>query len=308
VVIRFVKQGSSALLFTLPAASSSADLAAAAGEQARAKVAAGAADKLAKAAGSRIPRITAINDAISQAKSKLRALLDTTSIRVLLSDLDPLLYPKAALGDLFSIVDGAFQGLAFGGLNPLFPGDTTTAETDPMPAAQADFARLVQGQPVTITIGAVSSNQDDADVAAAVTAVCQVANATTVANAAGLILAAEVSLLGLSADDIERLAATARTALLLAMFTARTTLGGQEGAVAAEQLARMAVHIQDAAKAALEQRPPVVRRTAPVGGTARLVAHAIYGDHTRAQQLLRLNNWGRNVLVDAGQEMLAYAQ
>lgn len=304
--IRFLEQGSSALLFSLPAASSSTDLAAAAGEQARSKVVAAAGDKLAKAAASRIPRITAINDALAQAKAKLRTLLDTTSVRVLLSDLDPLIYPKAALGDLLSIVDGAFQGLPFGGLNPLHTG--STVGIDPMPAAQSDFARLVQGQPVSLVINPVSSNPDDLDVASVVTAVCQVANATAVANGAGLILAAEVNLLGLSADDIERLAATARTALLLAMFTARTALGGQEGAEAAEHMARMAVHIQDAARTALEQRPPVIRRTAPMGGHARLIAHTLYGDHTRAPQLQRLNNWGRHVLIEAGQEMLAYAQ
>jgi prophage DNA circulation protein len=309
VSIRFVVQGRTALLFSLPAAGQSADLADAAGQQARAAAAAQASEVVAKAASSAIPRIAAINDALAQAKAKLRKLLDTTSVRVLLSDLDPLIYPQAALADLMAIADAAFQGLPFGGLNALYQGN---ADLDPdasaMQAAQADFARLVAAHPANILITAVGANDADQAVADAITAMCRVTNATMVCNAAGMVLAAELQLLGLSADDIERVLATARNALQVAMTSARELLGGQAGAQVAGQLAAQAKHLQDAAHAALEQRPPVVRKPAPVGGTARLVAHALYGDHTRALELVRLNGWGRQVLIDAGQEMLAYAR
>jgi prophage DNA circulation protein len=308
VAIRFVQQGQSTPVFSLPAAGSSADLAAAAADQARDVAAQAAAGALSAAAGAGIPRVRAITDAVNQAKAKLRTLLDTTSVRVLLSDLDPLIYPQATLADLRAIVDGAFQGLPFGGLNPLSTSTTALADTDNMASAQADFSRLVQGQSTAVTITPVSSDQADVDVANVMTAACRVINATAVANAAGLILAAEVSLLGLGADEIERLAATARTALQAAMHAARLWLGSLAGAEAADQLARAAVHVQDAARAALEQHPPVITRQAPIGGTARLLAHALYGDHTRAPQLARLNNWGRTVFVDAGQEIQAYAR
>ena len=59
---------------------------------------------------------------------------------------------------------------------------------------------------------------------------------------------------------------------------------------------------------AIQLRPPVITRQAPVGGHARLVAHALYGDHTRAEELRRLNSWGRSLLIERGEEMQAYAR
>lgn len=70
----------------------------------------------------------------------------------------------------------------------------------------------------------------------------------------------------------------------------------------------MAYQVQEAARAVIELRPPVQLRAAPVTGPLRLVAHALYGDHSRATELLRLNAWGRRLVVERGEKVRAYAR
>lgn len=50
-----------------------------------------------------------------------------------------------------------------------------------------------------------------------------------------------------------------------------------------------ALALQDAAKAVIEARPPLVQRTLSAPGNLRLQAHLLYGDHSRATELARLN-------------------
>src|SRR5690606_23773826 len=130
-------------VFTSPAAQLSADRVADLGEQARDTATNAVASIVETIAGGPLPRVTEINAAFTSAKAKLSGLLNMTGVRVLLADLDPLLYPRSALGDLRSIVDGAVSGLSLGGLNGLFKGDVSTIS---MGAAVSDFNRLAQEQ------------------------------------------------------------------------------------------------------------------------------------------------------------------
>lgn len=304
--IQFLEDKSSQpAVFNAPAAQSSADRVATLGEQARTQATESVASIVDTIAGGPLPRVTEINAAFASAKAKLSALLDTTSVRVLLADLDVLLYPRAALADLRSLVDGAFSGLSFGGLNALFTGDSGDVS---MSAAVSDFNRLAGAQNATITITPISSEPQDIQVSAALTAAARTLNATAVANAATTILAAELDLLALERAEIERLAAVARTNLQAAMVSAREALDAQRGAEVAMSLAQAAHQVHEAARAALELRPPVITTAAPVGGHPRLLAHSLYGDHTRASELTRLNAWGRQVLITAGEEVQAYAR
>lgn len=292
-------------LFNAPAAQSSADRVATLGEQARDQAAESVASIVDTIAGGPLPRVTEINAAFSSARAKLSTLLDTTSVRVLQADLDVLLYPRSAMTDLRAVVDGAFSGLPMGGLNALFAGDRGDVS---MSAAVSDFNRLSGTQNATVTITPISSEPQDIQVSAALTAAARTLNATAVANAATMILAAELDLLALERAEIERLAAVARTNLQAAMVTARQALDAQRGAEVAMTLAQAAHQVQEAARAALELRPPVITTAAPVGGHPRLLAHSLYGDHTRASELTRLNAWGRQVLITAGEEVQAYAR
>lgn len=305
--IQFLEDKSSQpALFNAPAAQSSADRVATLGEQARDQAAESVSSIVETIAGGPLPRVTEINAAFSTARAKLSTLLDTTSVRVLQADLDVLLYPRSAMTDLRAIVDGAFSGLPMGGLNAQFSGSSGDGVS--MGAAVSDFNRLAGTQNATVTIAPISSEPQDTLVSAALTAASRVMNATAVANAATIILAAELDLLALERAEIERLAAVARTNLQAAMVSARQALDAQRGAQVAMTLAQAAHQVQEAARAALEQRPPVITTAAPVGGHARLLAHSLYGDHTRASELTRLNAWGRQVLITAGEEVQAYAR
>jgi prophage DNA circulation protein len=303
--IRFMRHRLAAPVFAQAAASTSADRVATLGDQARALSAEAIATKVSAIAASPLPRVTEINAAFASAKAKLRKLLDTTSVRTLLADLDPLVYPRAALGDLQAIVNDALAGLPLGGLNAQFDGlvDTVSAS-----AALSDFNRLTQAQDTAVTVAPTSTEPQDIEVSAGLTAHCRVLNATMTATAACLILAGEGELLELERADIERLAAVSRTGLQSAITAARTSLDAERGAQVASLLAEAAHEMQASARAALEQHPPVVTRVAPIGGTARLLAHAFYGDATRAPELMRLNRLGRQVLIDAGEEVQAYAR
>lgn len=292
-------------LFNAPAAQSSADRVATLGEQARDQAAESVASIVDTIAGGPLPRVTEINAAFSSARAKLSTLLDTTSVRVLQADLDVLLYPRSAMTDLRAVVDGAFSGLPMGGLNALFAGDSGDVS---MSAAVSDFNRLSGTQNATITITPISSEPQDIQVSAALTAAARTLNATAVANAATIILAAELDLLALERAEIERLAAVARTNLQAAMVAARQALDAQRGTEVAMTLVQAAHQVQEAARASLELRPPVITTAAPVGGHPRLLAHSLYGDHTRASELTRLNAWGRQVLITAGEEVQAYAR
>jgi prophage DNA circulation protein len=305
VAIRFIRHRISAPVFAERAAAVSVDRVAALSAQARAESADSVTGTVSDIASSPLPRVTEINAAFSSVKAKMRKLLDTTSVRVLMADLDPLLYPRAAMGDLEAIANGALAGLPLGGLNAQYSG--AIAAVSPA-AALTDFNRLAQVQDASITVVPVSSEPQDLTVSAALTAHARVLNATTIATAATMILAGEVEWLELERADIERLASVARTALQAAINAARSGLDAQRGATVAGVLARAAHEVQEAARSALELRPPLITRTAPVGGTARLVAHALYGDAGRATELMRLNRWGRQVLVEAGEEIKAYAR
>lgn len=303
--IRFMRHRISAPIFADKAAALGVDKVADLGAKARAHSTESVVDLVTGIAGGALPRVTEINAAFTSIKTQMRRLLDTTSVRVLMADLDPLIYPRAALGDLEAIVDGALAGLPLGGLNAQFSGLVETASAS---AALTDFNRLVQSQGSSVAVVPVSSEPQDIAVSAALTAHGRVLNATTIATSAAMILAGEVELLELDRADVERLASAGRSALQAAITTARSALDTQRGAQVASVLANAAYELQEAARSALELRPPLVKRAAPVGGTARLVAHALYGDASRAPELVRLNRWGRQVLVEAGEEMLAYAR
>lgn len=56
-----------------------------------------------------------------------------------------------------------------------------------------------------------------------------------------------------------------------------------------EQLREFAHHVSRIALAAINRKPPLMLKISPLTGTIQQVAHAFYGDYTRAEELLRLN-------------------
>jgi prophage DNA circulation protein len=127
---------------------------------------------------------------------------------------------------------------------------------------------------------------------AAIQAAIAVAVAVGVAQATGLVLATEADPKygpTLSPPDIEALVATARTRIEIAVVAARVILPLEMARAISEPLKDLALAVQEAARAVIEARPPLIRRVVPIDGNLRMLAHVWYGDHARAVELARLN-------------------
>jgi len=206
---------------------------------------------------------------------------------VLLSGLDVLNFPRAWANDLSSIVDGVLNLYDFndklmsdwaqaGKVFQLFDAFSTSSSS-----GSSSVAQIRPG--VTPT---------EAQAVAAAQAHVAVSTAVGVANAAGLILAAEADPAHgatLSPPDVETITDAARTRLASAIAAIRAIYPLETARAITDPLKDQALALQDAAKAIIEARPPLVQKTLAAPGNLRLQAHLLYGDHTRATELARLN-------------------
>lgn len=256
-----------------------------------------------------IPRITILKNLFGQVKGALGILLSrTTGIKVLLSDLDPLIYPRSYANDLVTMVDQALQGLPFGGLNVRYSsasGGTRTTST-----ALGDFGIVrstLDPQGIVLTPAVAQPDAESTADAAAVQAHARAHAATAIAECAAIVLAGELEQPTLDRADIEAMCNQVRAGLQLAIDGARSSLDAEGRAQTSIALRELAWQVQEAARAVINQRPPLVRKPAPLGGPARLVAHAFYGDPTRATEISRLNRLGRRVFIEAGEALNVYS-
>ncbi|RSZ35073.1 MULTISPECIES: DNA circularization N-terminal domain-containing protein [unclassified Variovorax] len=256
-----------------------------------------------------LPRISVLTDAFSQAQSYVGRILSITgSSGLLLSALDPLLYPRAYAADLVATVDRAFQGLSFGGRSAVYEGPAVALTAV---SAIADF-NVVRTQlaPATLVLlpnVPVPSAAMLTDVAI-VQAHARVHCAAAIAEAAAIVLAGEADVPMLQRKDIEQLTAQTRTTCQIAIDAARSALSPEASGQASTALATLAWQVQEAARAVINLRPPLVQRESPVSGPVRLVAHAMYGTPDRASELVALNQLGRQVLIERGDVLYAYAR
>lgn len=258
--------------------------------------------------GFSIPRLTIFKDIFNQAKGALTQLLDTTALRVVLSDLDPFLYPRAYVGDLLGVVDRALQGLPFGGRNILFDS-SSGASVVPSSGVGDFYVAAKQLAPAAVLLSPATPVPDAGMLldAAVAQAHAQAHAACAIAECATIVLAGELDTALLSGAEIEALANVTREGLQVAIDSARASLDGEGRGQASAALQRVAFAVQDAALAVINARPPLVRRASPIGGPARLVAHQLYGDASRATEIARLNALGRSVLIERGEALNVYA-
>lgn len=238
------------------------------------------------------------------ALGKLQALVDTTALKQRLSQLDPLFNPQAYVADARRVLDRALQGLPFGGRNILFGGNSSTGASGSSGLADFDRAAAALSPAKTALL---APNGD----ALMVQAHARTHAGCCLAEAAIIVLTGELDEQLLDAADIERLAGATRAALQAALDDLRAAAGPESAgsaAAASAALRAVAYQVQQAARAVIELRPPVQLRAAPLTGPLRLVAHGLYGDHTRAAELLRLNAWGRRLVVQRGEKVKAYAR
>lgn len=285
-----------------------------------------------KAQGGSALRLAVLKDTFNQAKSALRKLLDTTALRAVLSDLDPVLFPRAYVADLLTVVERALQGLPFGGRNMLFDRNAATsagsgAGASLLPASSqvgvtrsgaglvasglSDFnAAATQLDPAAVSLQLRTAVVPDAVMRsdmAAIQAHARVHAACAVADCAAIVLAGEMENALLERADIEALTNKTRTALQVAIDAARAGLDAEARGQVGTELRAVAYAVQDAALAVINQRPPLVRRTSPVSGPVRLVAHHLYGDASKAEEISRLNGLGRDVFIKRGDALNVYA-
>lgn len=302
VQMEFVETRAAARIFTTPSPVVAAEQISAQGAAARAAADDSLVRRVEQVRAGPVPRALQLRTQMQAALAKLRKLVDTTELKVLTSELDPLFHPRAYVADAQAVLDRALQGLPFGGRNLLFAGKASPADA----TGQADFTRAAQALgPAALTLSAPNADGLLAQAHA------RVHGSATLAEAAAILLAAELEAPLLERADIERLAATTRAALQAAIEGMRATADAGncgDSAAAGAALRALAYQVQQAAAAVIEQRPPVVVRPSPVSGPLRLVAHALYGDHTRAAELLRLNAAGRRLVVLRGEEIKAYAR
>lgn len=128
------------------------------------------------------------------------------------------------------------------------------------------------------------------------------------ADAASLVLASETQTPTLSAIEVEEMVNVARTEIEAVIVLYRDRYGLEKNRPVVESLKNTALALQEAARAVIEARPPLVQREINAPGNLRLIAHKLYGDHTRAIELFRLNPKAKMPnFIDRGDILNAYA-
>lgn len=310
VTVTFVEQSLRPPVFTSTSSAAKVDAIADRAQAARAAADEQLARRVQILPSINVPRLTVITDAFSQARSKLGELLAVTrAVPALLSDLDPLIYPMAYVGDLRAIVDVALQGLPFGGRNTQFDSSSGAIVLAGSGLSDYDTTRMLLN-PAGLVLVPVATTPDADMVAdvAVVQAHAQVHAASAIAEAAAILLAGELERTLLDRAEVEAVAGHARNALQVAINSARAALDGEGRGQAGAALRTLAWQLGEAARAVISQRPPVILRKSPVDGPVRLVAHMFYGDGDRAPELVRLTRLGRRVFVQLGEGVYGYAR
>lgn len=135
-----------------------------------------------------------------------------------------------------------------------------------------------------------------------------VERASLKSQVAGLVLASEAAEPTMTPQQIEGLVAETRASINDAIAAARARYGVEEARAITEPLKTLALNVQEAGKAIIMARPPMVSRKVEAPAPLRLLAHRWYGDHSRASELLRLNNLRLPNLISAGDTLNGYSR
>ncbi|MEI7456553.1 MAG: DNA circularization N-terminal domain-containing protein [Nitrosomonadales bacterium] len=171
-------------------------------------------------------------------------------------------------------------------------------------AAQSQFAVATAVTPLATGTPAVI--QQDA---ALITVNAQLVAALSLTQAAQAVLASELAQPQATSMQIEAMTAVVRGQLQTQIDALSALYPLELSRPIIESLKDTALLIQQAAQLVIETRPPLTMRPSPVTGNLRLIAHALYGDHTRAPELARLNTAIRQPnFIQQGDALNAFAQ
>ncbi len=246
--------------------------------------------------GAVVDRVRAANplaglDALREALTA-PLLAITSQVGVVLSGLDVLAYPRAWGNDISALVGGILDVRDFGSR---LVADWASIQSD------LNAFSIFSAPPSTTTVPA-----PEAQAIAATAATIRVNAAVGLSNAASYVLISEADTPTLSPVEIEVICNTARTALDVAIEQVRAIYGIEQSRTITEPLKDQGLAVQEAARAIIAARPPLILRTVETPGNFRLLAHLWYGDHTRAPELFRLNG-ARSPFVEVGDRIHAYA-
>ncbi len=139
-------------------------------------------------------------------------------------------------------------------------------------------------------------------------AVCNLERAVAMGGAAGVALAAEAAGPTLTPAEVETIVGATRQRYQDCMDEHRLVLPTHQAYPVIEQLRTAALAIQELGATVIHLHPPLVTHTAPSLCNLRLFAHWLYGDHTRAAELARLNPGLRNPnFIAQGQVLYGFA-
>jgi len=308
VSIVFVEDKTRKVIFTASSSVTKMEAVSVAADEARAAADDTLVRRVEDAQDAGLLRLSVLKDSFNQAKAQLTALTDTSALRAVLSDLDPVLYPRAYAADLLAVVDRALQGLPFGGRNILF--DAIGGNNVVSGSGLQDFNTVVSVVSPSAMALAPNVVAPDATMTADVAIVqahIRAHAACAIADCAIIVLAGEMDTPLLDRSDIETLTNVTRTGLQVAIDSARSALDAEGRGQVSAALRDVAYAVQQAAQAVINQRPPVVRRHCPISGPVRLVAHQLYGDASRGDEISRLNSLGRSVYLQRGEDLHVYA-
>jgi prophage DNA circulation protein len=225
---------------------------------------------------------------------------------VLLTGLDVLAFPRAWASDVSSIVDGV---LDLGDFGDTLIYDWTSAGNVLSLFDVFSSGSSTEPAPVQVRIG---STPTESQAVAACQAHLTASTAIGYADAAALVLTAEADPqhgATLSPPEIELVVDGARTRVESAIAAIRAIYPLETARSITEPLKDQALALQEAARAIIEARPPLIQKTVELPGNLRLLAHRWYGDHTRALELLRLNPGLRSPnALTTGDVVNAYAR
>jgi len=132
-------------------------------------------------------------------------------------------------------------------------------------------------------------------------------SALGVAEAAQIVLESEADTPTLTPDEIETVTANTRESLQTSIDTYRDLYDLEQARPVIETLKDVAAAVQTAAEAVLLAKPPLVTHTLAGRTCPRLLAHQLYGDHTRAAEIVRLNALPDPNFLAAGSVLRVYS-
>lgn len=206
---------------------------------------------------------TSMASVISQAKAQVAGIVT--------SGLDPIQFASAWASDLTSLITGIVDLRSF---------DISSLTADWKATFNAfDNAFLLPSQ--------ARQPARDSNLVAAFAALEQTNGR---ADAVSSVLASETQTPTLSAVEIEEIVNITRESINEVITQYRDIYTIEQSRPVTEALKTTALSLQEAARAVIEARPPLVTKVMDAPGNLRLIAHKLYGDHTRAPELFRLNS------------------